>query len=44
MLRVALVAKMKVGQPVFISDFVILDSLLAVSLPNFIDSYSLYNT
>ena len=34
---------MKAGQLVFIRDFVILDLLLAVSLPNFIDSYSLYN-
>ena len=41
-LRVALGVKMKTGQLVFISDFVMLDLLLAVSLPNFIDSYSLY--
>ena len=34
---------MKTGQLVFISDFVMLDLLLAVPLPNFIDSYSLYN-
>ena len=34
---------MKIGQLVFVSDFVMLDLLLAVSLPNFIDSYSLYN-
>ena len=33
---------MKTGQLVFISDFVMLDLLLAVSLPSFIDSYS-YN-
>ena len=42
-LRVALGAKTKTGQSVFISDFVVLELLLAVSLPNFIDSYSLYN-
>ena len=41
-LRVALGVKMKTGQLVFISDFVMLDLLLAVSLRNFIDSYSLY--
>ena len=34
---------MKTGQLVFISDFVMLDLLIAVSLSNFIDSYSLYN-
>ena len=34
---------MKTGQLVFISDFVMLDMLLAISLPSFIDSYSLYN-
>ena len=33
---------MKTGQSVFISDFVMLD-LLVVSLPDFIDSYLLYN-
>ena len=43
-LRVALGGyKMKTGQLVFISDFVMLDLLLAISLPNFVDSYSLYN-
>ena len=34
---------MKTGQLMFISDFVMLDLLLAVSLPDFIVSYSLYN-
>ena len=34
---------MKTGQLVFISDFGMLDLLLAVSLPDFIVSYSLYN-
>ena len=34
---------MKTGQLVFISDSVMLDLLLAVSLPNFFDSYSLHN-
>ena len=42
-LHVALGAKTKTGQSVFISDFVMLDLLLAVFSPNFIDSYSLYN-
>ena len=40
---VALGAKTKTGQSVFISDFVMLDLFLAVSLLNFIDSYLLYN-
>ena len=34
---------METGQLVFISDFVMLNLVLAVSLPYFIVSYSLYN-